>query len=51
MENKVSLQFKRNREKKALTDYRRRRRDLLRLAELASVKTVLILEDDRTSLH
>ena len=31
MESKTALQFQRNREKKALTDYRRRRRELLRL--------------------
>ncbi len=31
MENKTALQFQRNREKRAQTDYRRRRRELFRL--------------------
>ena len=31
MENKTALQFQRNREKRAQTDYRRRTRELLRL--------------------
>jgi hypothetical protein len=39
MENKTALQFQLNREKRAQTDYRRRRRELLRLvpAELEHV--------------
>ena len=31
VENKTALQFQRNREKRAQTDYRRRRRELFRL--------------------
>src|SRR5260370_9743246 len=35
MENKTALQFQRNREKRAQTDYRRRTRELLRLVSAA----------------